>query len=232
MSIPRHIAIIMDGNRRWADKRGLSHIEGHAEGVRSLDVITEECARKGVEALTVYGFSSENWARPKEAVNSLFALMHKSIDKYMDKVKANNIRARVIGRIDGIPQPLRGALKRAVKDTMGNSGMTVVLALNYGGRQEILDAVNSFLGARESSGGSGPDVILEKDIEEKLYTAGLPDPDLVIRTSGEVRLSNFLMWQSAYAELYFTETLWPDFRVAELGKALDEYAGRQRRFGE
>jgi undecaprenyl diphosphate synthase len=230
MKIPDHIAIIMDGNRRWAERKGLPHIMGHTEGVRSVDIITEECARKQVKALTLYGFSVENWSRPQEAVAALFGLMRTSLEKYVDKIRANNIRFNVIGRVSGLPGSLSGLLERAVENTKNNTGMVLTVALNYGSRQEIMDAVNSILEERRASP-SGNAPITEKDLESYLYTSGLPDPDLIIRTSGEMRLSNFLLWQSAYSELYFTDTLWPDFRACELAAALEEYDGRQRRFG-
>jgi len=230
MHIPSHIGIIMDGNRRWAERKGLPHIMGHAEGVKSVDVITEECARKGVKVLTLYGFSSENWSRPQAAVADLFGLIKTSLENYLNKIGNNNIRFKTIGRIEGLPASLRGVLEKAACDTQNNTGMVLTAALNYGGRMEILDAVNAFLKARGDSSAANA-AVSEQDLEEKLYTAGLPEPDLIIRTSGEIRLSNFLLWQSAYAELYFTETLWPDFRGPELESALEEYTRRQRRFG-
>ncbi len=230
MKVPCHIAVIMDGNRRWAKQRNLPHLSGHSAGVKSLDVVTEECAKRGVGALTVYGFSVENWNRPKSAVESLFSLFQRSLKKYITKIKKNNIRFNTIGRTASLPDDLKGVLREAVQDTSRNTGMVLTVALNYGGRQEITDSVNRViedmrLSRRDFSS------ISENDIEEGLYTSGLPELDLVIRTSGEIRISNFLLWQSAYAELYFTETLWPDFGAEELNKALEEYGRRQRRYG-
>ena len=230
MHIPSHIGIIMDGNRRWAEQKGLPHIMGHAEGVKSVDIITEECARRGVKVLTLYGFSSENWSRPQAAVADLFGLIKTSLENYLNKISKNNIRFKTIGRIEGLPASLRGVLEKAACDTKNNTGMVLTAALNYGGRQEILDAVNASLKERGAAEGV-PAAVTEQDLERHLYTAGLPEPDLIIRTSGEIRVSNFLLWQSAYAELYFTETLWPDFRGPELESALEEYNRRQRRFG-
>lgn len=220
----------MDGNRRWAENKKVSHIEGHTAGVGALDAVTEECARRGVKALTVYGFSVENWNRPRNAVNSLFSLFKQSLKKYVDKLKKNNMRFKSIGRIDGLPSDLGAMLKKTEKETSSNTGMVLTVALNYGGRQEIVDAVRGLVEDVRKNGQEASS-ITEKDIEERLYTYALPDPDLVIRTSGEVRISNFLLWQSAYSEFYFTETLWPDFGGEELGEALEEYGRRQRRYG-
>lgn len=230
MNVPGHIAVIMDGNRRWAEKRKVPHISGHSAGVKALDIVTEECAKRGVKALTVYGFSIENWNRPRSAVESLFQLFSKSLGKYIAKVKKNNIRFNTIGRTAGLPKDLREMLEKAVRDTASNTGLVLTAALNYGARQEILDAARQ-LAADIKKTGQDFSTITENDIEERLYTAGLPELDLVIRTSGEVRISNFLLWQSAYSEFYFTETLWPDFGVKELDEALEEYGRRQRRYG-
>jgi undecaprenyl diphosphate synthase len=230
MKVPDHIAIIMDGNRRWAERKGVPHMMGHAEGVRSVDEITEQSARMGVKAVTLYGFSTENWSRPREAVASLFGLMRTSLEKYISKVKNNNIRFNTIGRIGDLPSYLSEALEKATEDTRGNTGMVITVALNYGARQEILDAVNAAVN-ETGRGGAREHRITQQDLEKHLYTAALPDPDLIIRTSGEIRLSNFLLWQSAYSELYFTDTLWPDFRKPDLEKAIEEYDKRQRRFG-
>ena len=230
MSLPKHIAIIMDGNRRWAKKRNLPDIMGHAAGVKSVDIITEECASKGIEALTLYGFSSENWTRPGKAVEALFKLIKKSLEDYFDKINKNNVKLNLIGRIDDIPEFARGTLVDGVKKTSSNTGLILTLALNYGSRQEIIDAAKGLCSevVREKRDVSS---IREEDLEEFLYTKGLPELDLVIRTSGEERLSNFLLWQAAYAELYFTPVLWPDFGKEEFEEALSEYADRQRRFG-
>lgn len=203
---------------------------GHAEGARSVVEITEQCARIGVKAVTLYGFSTENWSRPPEAVASLFGLMKKSLEKYIGMVKNNNIRFNTIGRTADLPSLLKEALEKAVIDTRANTGMVFTVALNYGARQEILDAVNAVFREKEEAVGSER-TITREDLERHLYTAGLPDPDLIIRTSGEIRISNFLLWQSAYSELYFTDTLWPDFRKPDLEKAIEEYDRRHRRFG-
>ena len=230
MKIPEHIAVIMDGNRRWAEERNVPHIAGHSAGVEALDAVTEECARRGVKALTAYGFSVENWNRPRPAVDALFSLLRNTLKRYISKVRENNIRFNTIGRVNELPRDLRIMLEKAVDDTSGNTGMVLTAALNYGGRQELVDAARALV-SEYGKGDGGVDFISEKSLEERLYTAGLPEVDLVIRTSGELRISNFLLWQSAYSEFYFTETLWPDFRAESLAKALEEYGRRQRRFG-
>jgi undecaprenyl diphosphate synthase len=230
MRVPEHIAVIMDGNRRWAENKKISHMEGHTAGVEALDAVTEECALRGVKVLTVYGFSVENWNRPRNAVDSLFSLFRQSLKKYVTKLKKNNIKFKAIGRISGLPPDLGAMIEKTEKATSSNTGMALTVALNYGGRQEIVDAVRS-LAEDVRKDGREASSITEKDIEKRLYTFDLPDPDLVIRTSGEVRVSNFLLWQSAYSEFYFTETLWPDFGKEGLGKALEEYGRRQRRYG-
>ncbi len=230
MKVPGHIAVIMDGNRRWAEENNVPHISGHSAGVESLDAVTEECARRGVKALTAYGFSIENWNRPKPAVDALFSLLRNTLNKYISKVKKNNIRFNTIGRLNELPEDLKKMLEKAINDTSGNTGMVLTAALNYGGRQELVDAARK-LAAEYRDNDDDIALISEKSLEDKLYTAGLPEVDLVIRTSGELRVSNFLLWQSAYSEFYFTETLWPDFRAEGLAKALEEYGRRQRRFG-
>ena len=225
MVLPRHIAIIMDGNGRWAKKRGLSRIIGHRSGAKVADAVTEACAKKGIEALTLYTFSTENWKRPKEEVEALMGLIERTLRENFDKIKRNNIRFNVIGRLDELSPSLRELIQQMMRESASNTGMTLTLALNYGGRQEILDAVKK---------ACTKDIVSwqEEDFEKLLYTTDLPDPDLVIRTSGEMRLSNFLLWQSAYSEIYVTDTLWPDFNAGELEKALKEYEKRERRFGE
>ncbi len=228
--LPQHIAIIMDGNGRWAKKRNLPKIMGHRSGVKTVSVITEACARLGIKALTLYTFSTENWKRSKEEVNALMGLLKQALKENRKKIKENNIRFNAIGRIDELPGALKNAIKDLAEETSANSGMILTLALNYGGRQEILDAVKAACAKREKSG-RNISSWKEEDFEKFLYSSGLPDPDLIIRTSGEMRLSNFLLWQSAYSEFYATETLWPDFGAAELEKALKEYAERERRFG-
>jgi len=230
MELPRHVAIIMDGNGRWAKKRNLPRVMGHRSGGKAADVIIEACARLGIKALTLYTFSSENWKRPKEEVETLMDLLKRSLKENTKKLNDNNIKFNVIGRLEDFSASLRDEIMRVLDATSANTGMVLTLALNYGGRQEILDAVKK---SHEKAKEPGADIFSweEKDFEEFLYTGGLPELDLVIRTSGEMRLSNFLLWQSAYAEFYVTDTLWPDFSVGELEKALNEYAKRERRFG-
>ncbi|MFH1304858.1 MAG: isoprenyl transferase [Candidatus Omnitrophota bacterium] len=231
MKMPRHIAIIMDGNGRWAKKKGLPRIMGHRSGVETVSVITEACAMKGVEVLTLYAFSSENWKRPQKEVDALMDLLGYALDKNREKVKRNNIKMRVIGRVDGLSRSLAESIRKIEDETASNSGMVLALALNYGGRQEILDAVEKICDLNSNSA-PGARRMTEEDFGKFLYTRDLPDPDLIIRTSGEMRLSNFLLWQAAYSEFYITDTLWPDFDVAQLEKALKEYGVRERRFGE
>ena len=230
MKIPGHLAIIMDGNGRWAKKRGLPKIFGHRSGIKTVDLITEECARLGVKALTLYTFSSENWNRPKDEVNALMDLLRDNLIKYGKKLKKNNIRFNVIGKIVDLTSNLCDAIKEVQVDTEDNTGMILTLALNYGGRQEILEAVKAVC-KEYSAFPERIESLQEKDFEKKLYTKTLPELDLMIRTSGEERISNFLLWQSAYAEFYFTDIFWPDFNVDELKKAFKEYADRERRFG-
>ncbi|MDP8299050.1 MAG: isoprenyl transferase [Candidatus Tantalella remota] len=230
MGVPRHVAIIMDGNGRWARKRNQPAIMGHRAGIKTVDDITEASAGMGIKALTLYTFSTENWKRPRKEVDALMALLGQCLDKYGSKIHKNNIRFNAIGRLGELPQSLQGRIDDTKALTGSNTGMVLTLALNYGGRQEILDA---FKEACSSAAASGEDISLwdEDTLAKHLYTAGLPELDLVIRTSGEMRVSNFLLWQSAYSEFYVTETLWPDFNAAELTKALDEYSDRERRFG-
>ncbi len=230
MGVPQHIAIIMDGNGRWARKRNQPAIMGHRAGIKTVDDITEACAGMGIKALTLYTFSAENWKRPRKEVDALMTLLGQCLDKYGAKIHKNNIRFNAIGRLGELPQSLQDRISDTKELTASNTGMVLTLALNYGGRQEILDA---FKAAFSAASKSGEDISQWKEdaLAEFLYTAGLPELDLVIRTSGEMRVSNFLLWQAAYSEFYVTETLWPDFDAAELQKALDEYSSRERRFG-
>lgn len=230
MAVPQHIAIIMDGNGRWANQRNLSHIMGHREGVEAARKTAEACMQLGVKALTLYTFSTENWKRPREEINALMNLLGEAMKKSVDKFNKNNIRFNVIGQIDALDEGLKNRLKNIMLKTSINSGMILTLALNYGGRQEILDAVKA-IHKKFSTKNMDVSSWEEKDFEKFLYTNGLPDLDLVIRTSGEMRLSNFLLWQSAYSEFYVTDTLWPDFSISELEKAIKEYETRERRFG-
>ncbi|HTG01939.1 MAG TPA: isoprenyl transferase [Nitrospirota bacterium] len=225
-SLPRHIAIIMDGNGRWAMRKGLPRVAGHKRGADSVRRITEECRKLGIGVVTLYAFSDENWGRPKEEVGFLMEMLGSYLKAEIATMKANGIRFRTIGRIEKLPESAREWVERARAETAANTGMTLNLALSYGGRGEILEAVR-----RMRDAGVRPDTATEEVFSSFLDTAGLPDPDLVIRTSGEKRISNFLLWQSAYAEFYFTDVLWPDFSEKDLAAAIADYQGRQRRFG-
>lgn len=228
--IPRHIAIIMDGNGRWAAERGLDRIRGHEAGAESIRALIEEAGPLGIEALTLYSFSVENWKRPAEEVRALMGLALKSLIGERNRFIANNIRFRPIGRREGLPDDVLGALDATVAATAGCTGPTLCVALNYSGRDEIVSAARAL--ARDAVAGRiDPDAIDEHAIESRLLTAGLPDPDLLIRTSGERRLSNFLLWQVSYTELHVTDTLWPDFRAADLHAAIRDFASRRRRYG-
>ncbi|OGR83692.1 MAG: di-trans,poly-cis-decaprenylcistransferase [Elusimicrobia bacterium RIFCSPHIGHO2_02_FULL_57_9] len=222
--LPRHIAIIMDGNGRWAAARGLPRALGHKAGVDSVREAVSGCAEMGIEVLTLYSFSTENWLRPKEEVNELMNLLSYALKRETLKLDEQNIRLKAIGRRNGLPAAVRRELEISIERLSKNTGLCLNLALNYGSRQEITDAVNQLLA-------SGAKNITQEDIARNLYTAGLPDPDLVIRTSGEMRVSNFLLWQIAYAELYITPVFWPDFRREHLLKAIEEFQRRERRFG-
>ncbi|MBI5202280.1 MAG: isoprenyl transferase [Elusimicrobia bacterium] len=223
-NMPRHIAIIMDGNGRWAKSRGLPRVAGHKLGVDSVRAATKTCGKLGVEVLTLYAFSTENWLRPKDEVSELMRLLSWTLKREVSELDKNNVRLRASGRLDGLPKPVQDELSRGIEKLKGNTGLILNLALNYGSRQEIVDAVNALIreGAKE---------VDEAAIARRLYTAEFPDPDLVIRTSGEMRLSNFLLWQAAYAELYITPVLWPDFREQQLVDAVLDYQKRHRRFG-
>ena len=228
--IPAHVAIIMDGNGRWARERGISRIRGHWAGAESIREIVRAAGELKVGFLTLYAFSVENWKRPKREVSSLMSLLKRFLAKEERELNHNNVRLRVIGRIDGLPPDVREAIRKACAATAANTGLTLVLALNYGGRSEIADAVRLLCGrvARGELDAAGVD---EDAISASLYTAGIPDPDLLIRTSGEMRVSNFLLWQISYAELYVTPVYWPDFRRPHFVRALLDYQGRERRFG-
>jgi undecaprenyl diphosphate synthase len=226
--LPRHIAVIMDGNGRWAQQRGLPRARGHSAGAASVKEAVEAAARLGVDALTLYAFSSENWKRPPAEVGRLWRLMREHLGKDVRLLTDNDLRLRVIGRREGIPRPALRELERVEDLTRSNKRMTVVFALNYGARAEIVDAARRLL-----SEGRVPAARLdEKTFADHLSTAGLPDPDLLIRTGGEMRVSNFLLWQIAYAEIVVTPVLWPDFRRRHLLEAILEYQGRERRFGD
>lgn len=227
MKIPLHLAVIMDGNGRWARKRNLPRVMGHREGAKTVDSIIALCGEKGVKYLTLYSFSTENWRRPREEVETLMGILEKGIRDKLQKMINNGIRFRVVGRKEGLPPGLRNAIEIAEKKTAECDALNVNFAINYGGRQELLDAARAL--ARSSD--KEPTEWTIEDMAGHLYTRGQPDPDLVIRTSGEFRTSNFLLWQSAYAEYYITDTLWPDFDEAELQGAIDVFSSRQRRFG-
>lgn len=227
---PRHVAIIMDGNGRWARLRGFDRAQGHIEGVRRVDEIVEAASSAGLEALTLYTFSTENWSRPDSEVSMLMQTLVTALGQKLMKLCANKVRMRVSGSRSGAPQAVLDAFDRAVHATRDNPGMVLNVAFNYGGRQEIMDAVRSI--ARDCVDGRLPlGAIDEALVSSRLYTAGLPDPDLLIRTSGEQRISNFLLWQLSYAEFYFTEKCWPEFTVGEFNKALADFAARERRYG-
>ena len=224
--LPRHVAIIMDGNRRWARARGLPELEGHPAGVEAIRGVLRHARRRGLRVLTLYAFSRENWARSDDEVVALFGLLEAAIRSETPELRAQGVRVRMIGRTDELPPQTRASIEDALGATAGGTEMLLNIAFNYAGRTELVDAVRRIVGA-----GLRPDEIDEATIAGALYTAGTPDPDLVIRTGGEQRLSNFLIWQSAYAELVTTETLWPDFGPEALDAALVEFASRQRRFG-
>ena len=227
---PRHVAVIMDGNGRWAEARGLPRIAGHREGARRVRAVVEECARIGVEALTLYSFSSENWKRPEEEVTALMELARHHLQLERQMMLANDVRFRRIGRREGLPAPVLEELDRTEDETSRCGGMTLCLAMNYGARQEIVDAVRALAG-RVRRGELDAAAIDEDAISGALDTRGLPDPDLLVRTAGERRLSNFLLWQLSYAELYVTEALWPDFGPEALREALGAFAARRRTYG-
>jgi undecaprenyl diphosphate synthase len=228
--LPEHVAIIMDGNGRWARRRHLPRVAGHRAGVRVAREVIETCARLGLRALTLYAFSLENWRRPKAETDFLMRLLRQYLRKELPVIHRNNIRLLVIGRSEQLPEAVQQDLRQAVELTGKNSGMKLVVALNYGGRAELVDAFNAILGELRSNG-AARELADEEMVAGHLYTAGLPDPDLLIRTSGEMRLSNFLLWQIAYAEIYVTATLWPDFTRSHLLEALVEYQQRERRYG-
>jgi undecaprenyl diphosphate synthase len=229
--LPKHVAVIMDGNGRWARQRNLPRVAGHKAGVEPVRVIVETCARLGIQHLTLYAFSVENWKRPRGEVDTLWRLLRIYLRRELPNLMRNGVRLVAIGRLDALPAPARRELLDAAESTAANRGLQVNLAINYSGRAELADAFNAMLAQARANGGLDGLSVSEEDIASHLYTAGLPDPDLLIRTSGEMRISNFLLWQIAYAELYVTPTLWPDFTRGELLRALLEYQKRDRRFG-
>ncbi len=224
--LPNHIAFILDGNGRWAEKRGLPRLEGHRTGTETTHSIISYLDKLHIKYVTLYSFSTENWNRPQEEVSSLLTILEESLGKDTFELHQNNVRLRHLGRLDRTPKQLKQVINWALKLTKNNTGMNLSFAFDYGGRLEILDAVRNIIAK-----GISPNEVDEKLFSRYLYTAGLPDVDLVIRTGGELRLSNFLLWQSAYSEYYFSEVLWPDFNTEEVEKALRVYNQRQRRFG-
>jgi len=229
-NLPKHIAIIMDGNGRWAKKKSLPRIAGHRAGVKALQKIVNFCAKQGMEVLTVYAFSSENWKRPRTEVSMLMELFNTSLQQRFKELHDNNVRLRFIGDLTSFPEKLRQSMSDAENLSTNNKGLELVVAVNYGGRWDITNAFKA-LNKKISDDGVAPEDICEELIAEFMCLSDLPDPDLFIRTGGEKRISNYLLWHLAYTELYFDDCLWPDFDTASLEKALQWYAGRERRFG-
>jgi undecaprenyl diphosphate synthase len=228
--IPRHIAIIMDGNGRWAEAHGMQRVRGHEAGIDSVRAIAEECAKLGVGQLTLYAFSEENWKRPQLEIDFLMRMLKRFLVRERDTLMRNNLRFGAIGRLDRLPRDVRKQLDKTTSLTAGNTGTLVCLALSYGGRAEIVDAARA-LAQRAARGEIAPEEIDEAALARELYQPDMPDPDLVIRTAGEMRISNFLLWQISYAELYVTDTLWPEFRPEHLHAAIEDFNRRERRFG-
>jgi len=226
VTIPQHVGIIMDGNGRWAREHGLPRLEGHRAGTENIRRILEACSEFGIKILTIYAFSTENWGRPRAEVRGLMRILEEVIDREVQNLHKNGVKLRHIGRLEGLPQRVQRAVRDAIELTKENDRLILNVAFNYGGRSEILDAVRRLMGD-----GISRQELSEELLERYLYTAGLPPPDLIIRTGGEMRLSNFLIWQAAYAEYYSTATYWPDFDKEELHKALLAYSQRERRFG-
>ena len=226
--IPRHIAVIMDGNGRWADRKGLPRIMGHHAGIESVRATVRAASKIGIKFLTLYTFSTENWKRPQAEVNALMDMLEGLLHSELEELHKNNVQIKAIGRIDELPLKVRKALDNSIKVTSQNSGLVLVLAINYGGRQEIVDAVKKIIKNCHKNKKGKVDV---ETFRKFLYDSNIPYPDLIIRTSGELRLSNFLIWESAYSELWVTKTLWPDFRKRHLLKAIVHYQKRKRKFG-
>lgn len=227
--LPSHVAVIMDGNGRWARRRLLPRAAGHRAGAGPVRQIIEDCCRLGIETLTLYAFSAENWKRPQAEIETLWALLRKYLRQELPMLKSNGVRFQTIGRVEALPQAVQDDIDHAIVETAANTGMRLNVALNYSGRAEIVDAVNDLL--RQVRQHGGPQRIDERGFSNLLSTAGCGDPDLLIRTSGECRVSNFLLWQIAYSEIWFTDRLWPDFRTTDLLEALLAYQGRSRRYG-
>ena len=230
-NIPRHIAIIMDGNGRWAKKKGAARIFGHRNAIQAVNDVTEGCGELGIKYLTLYAFSTENWGRPKDEVDGLMELLVNTLKKEISNLMDNHVRLKTIGDISHLPNACQRNLEEAKETTKNNTGLTVLLALNYSGRWEILKAIRK-MAEDVQRGMLHPEDINERMFSNLLETAGIPDPELLIRTSGELRISNFLLWQIAYTELYITKTLWPDFRKEDLYEAIYSFQHRERRFGK
>ena len=230
LRIPVHIGVIMDGNGRWAQARGKPRTEGHVAGVKALRATVEHCITYGVDYLTVFSFSSENWTRPKDEISFIFGLLRRFVASDLEKLHRNNVRVRIVGSREGLDDSLRRLIAEVEATTAMNTGLKLQVAFNYGGKAEIAEAVRRIAGL-VATGRLKAEDITEDTISRALYTAGIPDPDIVIRTSGEQRISNFMLWQSAYAELIFVEQNWPDFDEAAFVRVLEEYSGRDRRFG-
>ena len=230
-NVPKHIAIIMDGNGRWAKKRFLPRTAGHKQGSKNVESICRAAYELGVKYLTVYAFSTENWSRPSDEVDTIMGILEEYLESCIEKSSTNNMRIKVIGNVQALNKNLQEKIEQLEKVSCTNTGLTFIVALNYGGRDEILRAAKK-LADDYKSGIIDIDKISENDFENYLDTAGIPAPDLMIRTSGELRLSNYMLWQLAYAEFYFTDCLWPDFNKKELEKAVEYYAGRERRYGK
>ena len=228
--LPKHIAIIMDGNGRWARRRRLPRIAGHRAGAQAVRDAVEICSQLGVKALTLYAFSTENWKRPRTEIDTLMELLREYLRKELAEIHRNNIRLQILGRYEQLPFAVQQDLEDALRQTAGNTGMVLNVALNYSARTELVDAFNSILKNLRQKGGREPEVT-EQTISDHLYTRGLPDPDLLIRTSGEMRVSNFLLWQIAYAEIWVTDTCWPDFTRRHLLQAILDFQKRERRYG-
>ena len=232
-AIPEHVAIIMDGNGRWAKKRGWKRLKGHNAGIEAVRESIRTSSDLGIKYLTIYSFSSENWKRPQDEVVGLMDLFAKTLLAEVDELDEENVRIKAIGHLDDLPDKTRSAFEEAWERTRDNTGLTLLVAVNYGGRQEIVDAMNGYTRAAHDAAKAGQPIpeLTEEELAKYLYTAGAPDPDLLIRTSGEMRVSNFLLWQIAYAEFVVTDVLWPDFDRYEFLRALLEFQGRSRRYG-
>ena len=230
-TVPRHVAIIMDGNGRWATKRFLPRFAGHGKGVEAVRTVVEACVARGVEYLTLFAFSSENWRRPADEVSLLMRLFVVALEREVSKMHANGIRLKVVGDLSRFDAKLQQMIDNAERKTAGNTNLTVTVCANYGGRWDVMQAVQKMLAARGADSAQDPSVFSEEELAQHLAMAYAPEPDLFIRTGGEQRISNFLLWQLAYSELYFTDTYWPDFGATELDQAIASYQQRERRFG-